>query len=1689
MQSVPDHRLQLPKGRSRRPGGVIVLQKGRILLTLAVFLSAALIFSVCADSLAAPTSPIIGDQMASASVMRGLNATGGRRYIGMERPDDLFQQMRMRAMQGSGPIPDMQLTPTATASEELYADAAPQGELNRIVISSNGVDEDNDGRFDPGVTAGDFNLWLLRVDGSFATQITDMGGDETSPAYDPGGRLIAFSSNATGVSEIYTVEVLTGTIRQITSSPGNKYEPTWSPDGNWIVFSGDANGNRDLFIIPSDGSQLPQAITTGPDDEMSPDWASSSGIGTAPILFARKMAGGGTNIFRISPDGSGEQQVTNGGGDPTVNDVDPTWRHNGQMIAFASDRLVDAGDTTNDYNIWTVAPIGEGSVSPTLRSNLDEDDVYDERYPTFNPGLSPSQPVRIFFTSWRPDADGAEPDIWRLEVSDPVPPELVDLPSVDADGRFVPPGSDITIHVPVFDRDSGVAQVFAQFKDPDSAVDDSEGIDHKQFDYITTNLQSGETDVVITREVDCETVGGVELFDDGDPAHGDDTADDGIFSGVWTTPTAPSDYIIDITVIDGAGNTFTYDDIYGFTTLVWQPKSNVLLVDDYCEGQGFIYAASGANNDLPTAFPVESYYTTNPGAGGSANTIRNAPKGTGEPYDLWRIICRGPLQITDLVYYLPTKEVQLSVPDLSGQREVLVANRAVVWASPHSGDVWAAEGSIVDASTQAVLATFLDRGGRLMITGQNIGWALTLDGTTPNSFYTNYLHANYVADDNNGGSGAGIIDDFVTGTAGDPVVAHPFSFWPPKDIELPEDDCPIGWWESSDVLYPQDCAHFTVWPDVIEPASGAVVTHTYDSGATAGIRYESPTGYRVAYYAWGFEQTHKVWGGDPSHSINYRSKWMHNTLCWLRTGGFQGRVLSISDGNQPITNPAPIVRVFRGGQMVAAVECEEDGRYVMGGLPPGVYSLSAYRPGFEIDHSEAQSTHGGLKYPVVDFAISRAEPGAIRGTVTSLATGDPLGAVQVCAYESLPSAPADEEASTAEPAQSGPVRGDLIKCTTTAGDGTYLLSDIPAGEVIVVADGSNINFGTAEAVVTVTSGNTATVDLALDAAPGTIIATVTDTDGIPIANATVEVFADDTRVAQAVTDQNGQASIELQPGDYGVEATAPGFERSARTGVTLLAAQTETVTIALEAEPPGSITGLIARGLSGEPVGGMTVELLVNDQVIASTTTDAQITEPAQGASYNYRFDNVPTGQITVRPDPVGLSVTPEERVVTVVTGQTTDGVNFTVSAIRTFPANLQLMSLPYDYPTDDPADLLGADPSTLKLAAWEPEQGRYRLYPSTPADRFRLGKGYWLRPSEALELTREGIEASDIHEVALQAGTTGWNLFGDFFTEPLDFFALAVRDGGGQIYTMQQALSEGLVRSPLYAYVLGGYQTSAVVEPYVGYWINVGADVTIIGDRQSDTLASGEEGSAPVVTNPDDGWLMPLVVSAAGMQDTCTYLGCAPNATAGFDAGLDMLKPPPPGMGSGVYAAVQNADGAYGVDVRAQDDSTAWTIAASGPEGERVAVRWPDLSALPNDVRPVLVDNETGQQTYMRTAQSYEFVARGVPRSLTVRLADSDSIVTVSQPAARAVGGGAEISYTLSADARVTVSILNIAGRVIDVVTTDAQQTAGVQRVAWDGMTARGTRAPGGTYIVMVRAIAPDGQQTQAIGTVQVTR
>ncbi len=1621
-------------------------------------------------------------------------------------PQLLLEAVRERTLQGAGPDPDKQLTPTAMASQEFDAATPGLEKIARLAFVSNGVDEwDNDFEPDPngpppapddpnqnpdgkidryGISPNGFNIWLMRHDGSQQIQITDMADDERDPSYDPGGTVLAFVNAQTGTSQIYTVDVLTQTVTQITTDSGNKSNPTWSVDGRWIAYASDINGlgNRDIMIVRSTGVGAPAALASTGQDESQPTFAPTG----LKIAYTRDD-GGVTHLWQMDGDGGNQEQLSDGGGDPTANDRDPAWRQDavGSQIAFASDRVTDPVlDPQRDFNIWSMGSTGEVLGAPsTVHTNTDVTDTTDDVMPAFSPVLpnptsNPDRaPTRIFFTSYRLDAIGppdaaSEPDIWGFIIVDDRPAVLLELPAVSDRNPF--PGDDVTLSCRPYDDETGVDTVVAWFKDPDSADDDASGVEHKIFTngkqpttkfFENVRSTTDDCDGDFWLELEADRVGSVQMFDDGDPINsGDAVAGDGIYSAIWTTPSVPSDFTIDIEITDIAGNFINFDDVYGMSTVLFAPRANLLFVNDYCEGQGFL-GASGLNNDSSFGLPKESYYTLNRSGstlGSHPNTLSDGP--LGEPYDLWRVICRGAPDLSVLQYYMPTSEMQLTI-DLQGLRAVPVANRAVFWAAPHTGDNWAAAGTITDAATQALLTTFVERGGRLLMTGQDIAWALTLAGQTANPFLTNVLGAQYVADDNQ----ANTLHWTVNGPAGDPVADDP---WGTSGHWIDEDD-------PKELLADirNDASMSSLYPDVIQ-AVGSIVVYNYvtEGSGVAGVRkQDSTSGSRVVYLAFPYEAIHRRYdAADNCRPRNKRSKLTHNIACYLRTGGIQGRVLG-APGLRPITSPEPIITMHQGGAIVYAQRCKPDGTFVVSGVPPGVYSLEATRPGFKIDKPNSIAVHGGLAYPVQDFVITEAQPGAIQGTVTSAATGGPVANATITAVSNT-----------------DPLNGPVIPSVQTATDGTYVIPDVPIGDWDVAADGSTSTppFGSDAALVTVIPGGTVQQDFQLDAADGTLEVTVTDAaTSALLKDALVEAKINNVVLGSGTTDDQGIASFDVPPSTYDVVVSRAGYsEETAAAAV--LSAQTVSLSVSLIALPPGSIAGQIARASApDDPLDGVTVQVIFNGVVIAQAVSQAQWTFPGGNAPrYNYTVPNVPSGAtLEVRAVKQGFTVSPDRQVVRVDSGVVTYSVNFAVSALHTFPAGLQYISVPYDYSNQLPPIVLGTPAGqATKLAAYDPALGRYAVYPAAPADRLRLGVAYWLNLAQAQDLVAPGQKATSPYFIPL---SRGWNGIGSPFTKAVDFFSLKVRDQAGVVRTIQEAFSVGLVRNGLFAYGIGGYRLATSLVPFTGYWFFAEEPVTLVVTDPDLIVGVGQVNDAPALAKPADGWVAPVVVWSAGMADASAAFGVAPN---GPDH-LSVPKPPPPGLGDHVQAAFEPARAGQmmAVDMRGGGTQEWRLVVQTTQPNAPVTVTWPDLTQLPATARPVLVDPVAGKRLHMRMQREYAYDPGGeATRTLEIVLNDDPlGALVITGASAAATARGAAVSYTLSRDAQVTVEIRNIAGLVVAKPAIAREMQAGANVTTWGGQATSGLLAPGGKYIVTVLAESEDGQQTSALTLVNVRR
>lgn len=606
-------------------------------------------------------------------------------------------------------------------------------------------------------------------------------------------------------------------------------------------------------------------------------------------------------------------------------------------------------------------------------------------------------------------------------------------------------------------------------------------------------------------------------------------------------------------------------------------------------------------------------------------------------YDIWRILSRGPVPVDVLSTYLP-QPAQQTPPDLfvseAVGRNVRIANRMVIWASPLSGNLFVGPGTITDPETQANLSTFVNGGGRLFVSGKDIGFALTFNGARQNPFFTNILKAQFIGDEDfpsQGITGTIIADPNTTDAIPGPdnsIALDPFTapaghaygrfdgtFWqydapgPDKFIgvnnggptlDLVRGDASALGFGVRDVVAPLPAAYaqpgdaYIQYAKNINPAQAGIITSQFPGSDG-----------RVAYASYGFDGTSYEWYdvNGVFYTLGRRAEIMHNIVCSFRTGNIIGRVTNASQGGSPLTDVLvrAVPRYLAGGgggaeanRAAYTAATNADGSYQIIGVKADAYIIYAYRRGFTIQRSSATTVHGGDTRTQVDLALIEAPPGNIAGRILrgDRVTGIPGIEVQ---------------------ARGATVRGAVDVFRAVSGtDGSYTIAGVPIGFYTLIANPPGI------------------IDITGD---GRV-------DGADLTDPTrnqIDINGDGVVDVADIADTRN--NINFNPAFGTVTATDPAQIDIIAGGVTfqngqiqVLSGQTTTVSFILRA-PPQDVQGRVfedkngndvfdaGEGLAGASITATQPDANGQPATVGTTTTDAD---------GNYFLAKMPEGTLTI---------------------------------------------------------------------------------------------------------------------------------------------------------------------------------------------------------------------------------------------------------------------------------------------------------------------------------------------------------------------------------------------------------------------------------------------------------------------------
>lgn len=196
------------------------------------------------------------------------------------------------------------------------------------------------------------DLWRVAKDGGDAIRLTSNEGAESNPHFSPDGKLIAFTGQYDGNTDVYVIPVEGGQPQRLTWHPGADQVTGWTPNGESILFATSREGvlptrESKIYTINKRGGAeealpIPRAVAGEISEDgkyiayqqigfWDPEWRNYRGGQAKPIWIVDLK----NFELKMTPQPDNERHT------------DPVWLNN--VVYFLSER-----DYAN--NIWSFNP-------------------------------------------------------------------------------------------------------------------------------------------------------------------------------------------------------------------------------------------------------------------------------------------------------------------------------------------------------------------------------------------------------------------------------------------------------------------------------------------------------------------------------------------------------------------------------------------------------------------------------------------------------------------------------------------------------------------------------------------------------------------------------------------------------------------------------------------------------------------------------------------------------------------------------------------------------------------------------------------------------------------------------------------------------------------------------------------------------------------------------------------------------------------------------------------------------------------------------------------------------------------------------------------------------------------------------------------------------------------------------------
>ncbi len=183
------------------------------------------------------------------------------------------------------------------------------------------------------------DIWVTDFENQQTLRLTSTGAVESNPHFSPDGKTIAFTSNRSGTSAVYTVPVTGGNPTRLTWYPSSAVARGWTPDGENVLYSSFREtapaGYGRLWTVPKNGGPSVLLMQQwGADGSYSPDGKKIviDRVSRWDVEWRDYRGGQNTPLIIVNLDDLSEELLPN----EKQTDTHPLWL--GETIYFLSDR-------------------------------------------------------------------------------------------------------------------------------------------------------------------------------------------------------------------------------------------------------------------------------------------------------------------------------------------------------------------------------------------------------------------------------------------------------------------------------------------------------------------------------------------------------------------------------------------------------------------------------------------------------------------------------------------------------------------------------------------------------------------------------------------------------------------------------------------------------------------------------------------------------------------------------------------------------------------------------------------------------------------------------------------------------------------------------------------------------------------------------------------------------------------------------------------------------------------------------------------------------------------------------------------------------------------------------------------------------------------------------------------------------